>query len=434
MLAVSTRSRRRVERTEQALESRVRRAGRRSGRGAIMARAVSLLLGPVGALLSGMVAAGPAVAAVACPAPARPSGHICTESFATTGVEQRFVVPTGGTSLSALAVGATGGSTPPAPLATEPVLGAPGDAVTGLLTGFGGGQTLYVEVGGSGAGGSCAVGGCAGGFNGGGDGFAGGGGGGASDLRTCARAATTCNTLKSRLIVAAGGGGAGSSELCLFGGLTGGPGGPPGYPGGDGGQCPLAGGGGGGAGTSTGGGEGGTNGVALDNGQAGALGQGGGGAGGGGGGGLYGGGGGGHGTYSPADGYMPDGGGGGGANLIPSGGSSSFNIDPPQVDLSWDIYAIHPKAITVLGAPLPLVTLIFTFTDDDPNANTSQYGGYVSWGDGATSQIPAFVRVGQTITVTAVHTYTRAGDYSIYPYINDVEGASTNGYIRIAVT
>jgi len=242
--------------------------------------------------------------------------------FSYTGGEQTYTVPAGVSSLSITAVGAPGGAEthcealicPPGFGPTvEAGLPAGRAAVVSGIVSVMPGQTLYVEVGGTG-------GVPAGGFNGGGRAgtlfLQDGGGGGASDVRTQPRSAGRIS-LKSRVIVAAGGGG--SDWVAAAGGDAGQPGG----------SLPLGSSLGGGAGTQTAGGAGGCNARAIDTngcGTAGSLGHGGTGGnsvwngtlvGAGGGGGLYGGGGGG----AVARVRGGSGGGGGGSSLVPSGGS-----------------------------------------------------------------------------------------------------------------
>jgi hypothetical protein len=237
-----------------------------------------------------------------------------TKAFTYTGKEQEFKVPAGVTSVHVVAVGGAGGIG--GSVAGTAGAGGLGAVVSGNL-GVKAGETLYVEVGGSGESGQDPSKGT-GGFNGGGSGSHnffvendGGGGGGASDVRTESR--TEAKTFESRLLVAAGGGGGGEAGC------------PTAAPAGAGGNAEEAGhtgtgcasfGEGGGAGSSTKPGAGGGNtGFGFPTGIEGALGAGGGGkGGGGGGGGLYGGGSGGAG--------LAGGGGGGGSNLVPAGGEA----------------------------------------------------------------------------------------------------------------
>ena len=279
-----------------------------------------------------------ATSAVALPPGCVQSANTVTCTFSSTGSEQTFAVPTGVSSVSAAAVGgsgATGAGTDPG---SSGGAGGFGAQVTGDLA-VTGGETLYVEVAGNGAGQT-------GGFNGGaGSGAAaciGGGGGGASDIRTSSSSAG--GSSGSRLLVAAGGGGGGggTSHICGFDTGPGGGGGSAGQPG-----TGVAG-GGGGAGTATAGGSSGTAeagcGGCVAGGPgvlaAGGAGAGGGMAGGGGGGGYFGGGGGGEGGGAIGGG----GGGGGGSNLVPAGGSAATDTTgTPSVSIS---YAVSTPAIT----------------------------------------------------------------------------------------
>ncbi|MFJ9847731.1 Ig-like domain-containing protein [Kitasatospora sp. NPDC101155] len=241
------------------------------------------------------------------------SGSTTTCTFAFTGAEQTFTVPNGVTQVDVTAIGAAGGLE-----GLGHASGGRGAQVSGTLTGLSGGQTLYVEVGGTATNnGSCyPTSQCTGGFNGGGNTHFGGGGGGASDIRTQPRT-VPLTTTDSRLVVAAGGGGAGEAAQNP---CPGSPGGDAGQPGADG-AC--SGGTGGGAGTATQGGAGGAGGGGTPSGTPGTLGTGGNGGlntGGGGGAGFYGGGGGGNinPSTSPAG---SGGGGGGGSSLVPVGGT-----------------------------------------------------------------------------------------------------------------
>jgi len=131
--------------------------------------------------------------------------------FTSTGSEQTYTVPPGVTSVTISAVGAPGGT------GASGVAGGDGASVTATMP-VSSGETLYVEVGGAGAGG-CSYGIKA--FNGGGFSQCGGGGGGGSDVRTCSITSAACANLTpdDRLVVAGGGGGGGR------GGAAGGQGG-----------------------------------------------------------------------------------------------------------------------------------------------------------------------------------------------------------------
>ena len=298
--------------------------------------AVRLFAATVGALA--VYVSAFATSAVALPPGCVQSANTVTCTFSSTGSEQTFAVPAGVSSVSAAAVGgrgATGVGTDPG---SSGGAGGFGAQVTGDLA-VTGGETLYVEVAGNGAGQT-------GGFNGGaGSGAAaciGGGGGGASDIRTSSSSAG--GSSGSRLLVAAGGGGGGggTSHICGFDTGPGGGGGSAGQPG-----TGVAG-GGGGAGTATAGGSSGTAEAGcpgcVAGGQgvlaAGGAGAGGGMAGGGGGGGYFGGGGGGEGGGAIGGG----GGGGGGSNLVPAGGSAATDTTgTPSVSIS---YTVSAPAIT----------------------------------------------------------------------------------------
>ncbi|HXA55526.1 MAG TPA: Ig-like domain-containing protein [Solirubrobacteraceae bacterium] len=131
-----------------------------------------------------------------------------TVEYSYTGHEQTYMVGLGVTSVHVVAIGARGGSVPWGGAGVVP--GGLPEKVTADLP-VSAGETLYVEVGGSGAERGLLT---APGWNGGGAGgedvneLNGGGGGGASDVRTVPMSKEP-ESLASRAIVAAGGGGAG---------------------------------------------------------------------------------------------------------------------------------------------------------------------------------------------------------------------------------
>jgi hypothetical protein len=312
-----------------------------------------------------------------------------TCTYAYTGAEQTFVVPTGVTSVNVVAVGAAGGD------GATPVGGGTGG--TGGLSEMVSANvavqpmtTLYVEVGGTGGTGTTTVGGT-GGFGGGAAGAdfhtGGGGGGGASDVRQISRLSP--GTLASRLVIAAGGGGGGGGGDCVAG--VGGAGGDSAVGAGTGGNCVgvEVGGTGGANATVVGGGAGGTGGAdgsgtgtAGGNGFTGVIGGGGASAsvgGGGGGGGLYGGGGGGGAAVSGVPHWGGGGGGGAGssgtavlgtvvsdlgATTQPAGVSISFTMPGPGTSMKITTpgtlpagrvgHAYHAR-LTAGGGTLPYV-------------------------------------------------------------------------------
>jgi hypothetical protein len=269
-----------------------------------------------------------------------------TETFASTGAEQSFVVPTGVTSVQLRAGGgARVNAHSVTPFQGPPPAGA-GALVAGSLP-VTSGETLYVEV-------------AASGFNGGGQvGFVGGGmGGGASDIRTLSE--SSLETLQSRLLVAGGGGGGGGT----FEEGSGGRGGDAGSPGeesstGSGGCCGedqhSA---GGAAGTLTGAGGGGARceapapwsghegslGIGGEGGQEGAAPE----TGGGGGGGGYWGGGGGEGACPDGGPFGSGGGGGGGGSSYVSeeAASASFGLASLSTEPSVSITYATPATAT----------------------------------------------------------------------------------------
>jgi hypothetical protein len=208
-------------------------------------------------------------------------------TFNFTGGQQTWLVPAGVTTVDIDARGAAGAST------TQSSPGGKGGRVQTTVA-VTPGETLFIYVGGAGAG-------SVGGFNGGGQGGAGGpgaGGGGASDIRRNAALIT------DRIAVAGGGGGAGADAGCAP--ATGGGGG--GVTGGISSKCFFKSGAAAVGGNQVAGGAGGSSSLG-NSGNAGALG-----VGGNGGAGSAGGGGGGGGYF---------GGGGGGANINNGGGGGS---------------------------------------------------------------------------------------------------------------
>jgi hypothetical protein len=312
------------------------------------------------ALVVSSLAAGPASAA-----------SKVTETFASTGVEQSFVVPVGVTSVHVRAVGAAGETALSGSPFQEAAPGGAGALVAGSLP-VNPGETLYVEV-------------AASGFNGGGQlGFDGGGmGGGASDVRTLSNG--SAETLESRLLVAGGGGGGGGT----FDEGSGGRGGDAGSPGeGSSGSDGCCGenqhSAGGAAGTLTGAGAGGARceAPAPWSGREGSLGIGGEGGeegaapetGGGGGGGGYWGGGGGEGAC-PDGGPFGSGGGGG-------GGGSSY-VSEEATSASFGLASLSTG---------PSVSITFaTAATATPDSSTIAFSG---------TQPLSTVSAPQTITLT----------------------------------
>ena len=244
------------------------------------------------------------------------------KTFRYTGHAERFVVPSGVTTINVDAIGAAGAGIR-YPRCPGPCFGLGGRIEADIHVKPG--ETLYVLVGGKGLGGHSSGSG-GGGFNGGGSGgdgayWGGQGGGGASDVREGG------DQLSDRILVAGGGAGQGTGHDNFEG--NGGKGG--GIVGGNGGGYQIGGLGGSQTGGGTGGvgnqgsvgqaGQAGGNGVLADGGDGGAGGQGGsygdGGAGGGGGGGYYGGGGGGGGSGAYGLSQAGNGGGGGSSYIEP---------------------------------------------------------------------------------------------------------------------
>jgi hypothetical protein len=380
-----------------------------------------------------MGAAAGAIAAV-LPASAAAFSPGCEVSGGTetctylSGVNQ-FIVPAGVTQISVLAAGGSGGAGASDGLAPGGA-GGRGALVSTPLS-VGPGETLYADVGGSGAGGNRA-GRTPGGSNGGGGSGSetagvggGGGGGGASDIRLSAGDLTT------RLLVAGGGGGGG------FGGSVGG---------GSGGDAGAGGGGtslgasGGGPGTQTSGGAGGEFGLGFfpSVGQDGSLGQGGDGdvEAGGGGGGLYGGGG---GANDGNDGS----GGGGGSSLVPFGGSLTLDSTAaPRIVITLALPStpvdVPPSADLVPdgslngGAPYAL-KLDGSASLDPEHASDSSSGiaaWKVKWGDGTASSTGT-----GDVPSSLPHTYAHPGTFLTTLTVTEGDGsASDSASVIVTVT
>jgi hypothetical protein len=246
------------------------------------------------------------------------------KTFNYTGHKERFVVPSGVTTITVDAIGAAGAGYSYPKICYGPCFGR-GGRIKGDIQ-VKPGEMLYVRVGGRGLGGdSSGIG--AGGFNGGGDGGNGGywggrGGGGASDVREGG------DQLVDRIVVAAGGAGQGTGAGSYYG--EGGDGGGTvgangsGYNVGGLGGSQTAGGVGGEGNQGSGGapGQPGANGALGLGGDGGVGGQGGsyghGGGGGAGGGGYYGGGGGGGGAGVYGSAQVGNGGAGGSSYIEPN--------------------------------------------------------------------------------------------------------------------
>ena len=256
-----------------------------------------------------------------------------TQTFAYTGNEQSFSVPSNVKQLAVVVVGASGGKN-----------GGKGGIVRATIP-VKPGETLYVYVGGKGGRSPGYNGGApGGGYSGRGHGW---GGGGASDIREHG------NGLSDRIVVAGGGGGgAGNAAGCSCAGVGGAGGGDVGAAGTNGNEASGGGGGGGGQGGSqdSGGQFGyGAAGYSCDGnfglwGAEGVGGSGGNGgcggtSGGGGGGGYYGGGGAGGGVYSGSN-TDAGGGGGGGSSYVEPTATHFKNVQGKhagngQVTISW---------------------------------------------------------------------------------------------------
>jgi len=127
--------------------------------------------------------AGGAIAVTGVPqGPAGASAPL-SQTFVYTGTQQSFVVPAGVSNVTVVATGASGGVGFHGSTGGAGGAGGRGAEVSAQLS-VTPGETLYIEVGGTGAPAPGNTGAGSGGFNGG---AAGGdnGGGGASDVRTC---------------------------------------------------------------------------------------------------------------------------------------------------------------------------------------------------------------------------------------------------------
>lgn len=247
--------------------------------------------------------------------------------FNYTGGMQTYQVPEHVHSVSVRANGAAGGS------GFYP--GGRGATVSSTLQ-VTPGATLYVYVGGNGAGGANRP----GGFNGGGGTHeynGGGSGGGASDIRTAA------DDLTSRLVVAGGGGGGGSGyDRPAYGGNGS-------HPNGSAGSGNNSWGHGGGGGTQEAGGSGGWS-APGGHGQAGTLGQGGKG-------GLY--------YYPPYFGAGGGGGGyygGGGGGSFAAGGGGSSYATPDATNTTYGVN-FAAASVSITTQPVTVDATSYDFGD-----------------------------------------------------------------------
>jgi hypothetical protein len=140
------------------------------------------------ALLAGSAMLAPPAQA-ALPTGCSESGSTVTCSYAFTGAEQKFTVPSGVSAVHVEAVGAPGSASAPIPQTYTNSGGSGAIADAELFVSPR--ETLYVEVGGPGR---IDPGRWNGGWNGGGNSAYGdgAGGGGASDVRLCSMTATSC--------------------------------------------------------------------------------------------------------------------------------------------------------------------------------------------------------------------------------------------------
>src|SRR4029077_10404811 len=66
---------------------------------------------------------------------------------------------------------------------------------------------------------------------------------------------------------------------------------------------------------------------------------------------------------------------------------------------------------------------VATFTDENPNAVTSDFTATITWGDGSTST-GTITANGGSFTVTGAHTYAEEGSFSTYITITDRGGSN----------
>jgi hypothetical protein len=330
--------------------------------------------------------------ALALPSLAAAAPHL--KVFSATGAEQPWTVPSGVTSIAVEAIGAGGGDGP-----LGGGQGGLGAVVKGTLA-VTPGETLYVEVGTTGAGATPS-------FNGGGTTLNAGFGGGASDVRTVARSEGGLSLASRRLIAAGGGGG---------GGEAGGKGGnvaESGANGTDVGVSAQAGLLGGGA-SAIGGGKGGDGGsgtvVSGSPGGDGILGEGGAGVGnvngggGGGGGGLYGGGAGGTGGRNSSGNNAGGGGGGGGSNLVPAGGSEELALrgEAGKVRFTYTVDpGVQVGGSSALSAESALLLGSITGYGDEVSA-FFEYGPTSAYGTASTPTFPTTQNVSPSIVVSGL--------------------------------
>jgi len=350
-------------------------------------------------------------------------------TFASTGYEQCYTVPVGVTSVHVTSTGAPGAG------------GGNGGRVTRDLD-VTPGQTLYVEVGGTGSGTS-------GGFNGGGGGGSslngsGLGGGGGSDVRTCS--ASACALVPSpygsgfdvddRLLVAGGGGGAGGStgDGGVHYGFRGGGGGAAGEDGRLGQTCNqhqfanevgLA-------GTQTSGGRGGSNsGNGSGDGSYGSLGAGGAGGqsgnhgayggGGGGGGGYYGGGGGG------GSGCGGGAGAGGGSSYAPGGSVAATSSSQSSVVISYDTGRPKQVAVTLDHPSITAdgkATSRAMATVSDANGNPVS-GEAVAFSDAGGQRFGPTTDQGDGTYTASLTSTTKGGDSQVTAMDGSLSGGAT---------
>ena len=109
-------------------------------------------------------------------------------------------------------------------------------------------------------------------------------------------------------------------------------------------------------------------------------------------------------------------------------------IDAPIIAQAAPIAAVE-------GQPLPVTTILATFTDSDPLGTTTDYTATVDWGDGspivsALIAEPAGPGLPFDVSQAAIlgHTYAEEGNYVTTIVISDTGGSKTivNGAVTVA--
>ena len=116
------------------------------------------------------------------------------------------------------------------------------------------------------------------------------------------------------------------------------------------------------------------------------------------------------------------------------GAAQAMVIDAPIIAQAAPIAAVE-------GQPLPVTTILATFTDTDPLGTTTDYTATVNWGDGtptvsAMITEPAGPGLPFDVSQAAIlgHTYAEEGNYVTTIVISDAGGSKTivNGAVTVA--